>query len=77
MAIHRLDPPMPLSTPKGTGLAHLVIDYGLEFNLTWVVFLDDSGECWSFDNPDVRAMPNLTYRAERKNGFQERHVSTS
>ena|SRR5437867_6909113 len=37
--------------PDSAGVAHLVIDYGLEFNLMWVVFLDDTGECWAFDIP--------------------------
>jgi hypothetical protein len=32
----------------------------------WVVFLDDSGECWAIANPEVRAMPNYTYGAKRK-----------
>ena len=41
----RLDPPIPLQTAKGPGLAHIVIDYGIEADLIWVVFLDDSGEC--------------------------------
>ena len=27
----------------------------------WVVFLDDTGECWTFDNSDIRADKNLTY----------------
>lgn len=63
--ILQLDPPLPMSTPKGTGVAHVLIDYGLEFNLMWVVFLDDSGEIWAFDNTEVRAMPNTSYGAIR------------
>lgn len=56
----QLNPPIPVQTPKGPGLAHLVIDYGPEFNLIWVVFLDESGECWSFDNTKIRAQKNIT-----------------
>lgn len=59
-AITQLNPPLPLLTPKGAGLAHLVIDYGPEHDLMWTVFLDASGECWTFANPDVRATKNLT-----------------
>jgi hypothetical protein len=57
----RINPPLPLFTPKGRGLAHFVIDYGFETHLTWVVFLDMNGECWSFQNPDVRMQKNITH----------------
>lgn len=60
MPILQLDPPLPVSTPKGDGLAHLVIDYGAEHNLLWVVFLDETGECWTYKNPDIRAQQNIT-----------------
>jgi hypothetical protein len=56
----QLNPPLALNTPKGAGLAHLVIDYGPEADLVWVIFLDSSGQCWSFRNQDVRAVKNTT-----------------
>jgi hypothetical protein len=52
--------PIPLETPKGKGHAHFLIDNGQEHHLQWVVFIDSSGECWTFENPDVRLAPNLT-----------------
>lgn len=52
--ITQLNPPLPLHTPKGDGLAHFVIDYGPETDLLWVVFMDKDGACWSVANPDVR-----------------------
>ena len=58
--IQQLNPPLPVTTPKGNGLAHLVIDYGPEHHLLWVVFLDDSGECWTYPNMDIRAQQNIT-----------------
>ena len=58
--IHQLDPPLPLQTPKGSGLAHILIDYGPEFDLHWTVFLDENGECWTFRNREVRACRNIT-----------------
>ena len=58
--ILQLHPPLPLLTPKGSALAHVLIDYGPEFDLHWTVFLDNSGECWTFNNRDVRAAKNLT-----------------
>lgn len=61
MMIKQLNPPLALTTPKGKALAHFVIDYGYENNLTWVVFLDHSGECWSFQNPEVRIQRNITH----------------
>ena len=56
----QLNPPIPVSTPKGTALAHLVIDYGVEYNLMWICFQDDTGECWTWENKDIRAQKNLT-----------------
>ncbi len=54
MAITQLNPPLPLATPKGSGWAHFVIDYGSECDLMWVVFLDEDGACWTVPNPEVR-----------------------
>jgi hypothetical protein len=50
----QLNPPLPLETPKGPGMAHFVIDYGPEADLLWVVFMDKDGACWSVPNPEVR-----------------------
>ena len=58
--ITQLNPPLPLETPKGTGWAHFVLDYGPEADLLWVVFLDKDGACWSVPNPDVRMSFNWT-----------------
>lgn len=58
--IIRLEPPLPFDTPKGKGFAHFMIDDGQEQHLQWVVFLDESGECWTFENPDIRLQDNLT-----------------
>lgn len=58
--IVQLNPPIPVVTPMGKGVAHLVIDYGLESDLIWVVFLDDTSECWSFSNRSIKAQPNIT-----------------
>jgi hypothetical protein len=60
MSILQLIPPFPVVTPKGDGYAHLLIDYGPEFNLPWVCFLDDSGECRTYDNTQIRARKNVT-----------------
>ena len=60
MSVKQLNPPLPVITPKGKGWAHLVIDYGMEANLIWVCFQDETGECWSWGNKDIRLQPNLT-----------------
>jgi hypothetical protein len=47
-----------MDTPKGSGLALAVIDYGLEHSLLWVVAMDTTGEIWCVPNGDVRAQKN-------------------
>ena len=56
--ITQLNPPLPLDTPKGAGLAHFVIDYGPEADLLWVVFMNADGACWSVPNPEIRLSLN-------------------
>ena len=56
----QLNPPLPLTTPKGDGLAHFVIDYGPEHHLLWVVFMDADGTCWTVPNPEIRIQKNWT-----------------
>lgn len=56
--ILQLDPPIPLETPRGKALAHFLIDYGAEHHLLWVCFQDETGECWTWPNPQVRGQAN-------------------
>ena len=56
----RLDPPIPLATPKGDAMAHVLIDYGIEHDLRWVCIVNKTGECWTFRNPEIRAWENIT-----------------
>lgn len=59
MCFTQLDPPLPMTVlDKGDGYALAVIDYGQEFNLLWVVALNDSGEIWCAPNPKVRMQAN-------------------
>jgi hypothetical protein len=60
MAILRLDPPIPLDTPKGAAFAHVLIDYSQEHDLLWVCFQDDSRECWTWSNREIRLTANRT-----------------
>ncbi len=56
----QLNPPLPMICDKGRGLAHFLIDYGMESHLYWVIFLDANGECWTLDNTKVRMQNNFT-----------------
>jgi hypothetical protein len=58
--IQQLNPPLPVRTPKGKALAHILIDYGIEHDLMWVCFQQESGECWTWRNSDIRADDNLS-----------------
>ena len=59
----QLNPPIPLVTPKGEGLAVMVIDYGPDHDLWWTVIVHSgphSGEIWTYPNPQVRGVENIT-----------------
>jgi hypothetical protein len=56
----QLNPPIPVVTVKGKGLAYVLIDYGPDYDLMWVVFQDATGECWTFRNSDIRSQENIT-----------------
>lgn len=56
----RIDPPLPLETPKGKGLAYFVIDYGIDHDLLWVVFLNENRECWTFKNSEIKIVENFS-----------------
>ena len=70
----QLNPPIPMITPLGPGLAWLVIDDGPEHHLCWVVAQQDGRrEVWTWPNPQVRAAENIT----QGRGYAERHTSRS
>lgn len=58
--ILQLNPPIPMTTPKGDGFANFLVDRGVEFDNEWVVFLNN-GEIWSFINREVRLEKNITF----------------
>jgi len=60
----QLNPSIPVDTPRGKGQAMFVIDYSPEHDLYWVTFLDESKECWTFANKDIRAQTNITLGRE-------------
>jgi hypothetical protein len=57
--ILQLNPPIPCYViDKGKGMAHFLIDYGIEHNLLWVVFMNDTGESWTVENSKFRIENN-------------------
>jgi hypothetical protein len=64
-ALLQLNPPLFCVTPKGDGIARLVIDYGPDLNPVFVVELDETREWLCFDLKDMRGsgnpMWNLTH----------------
>ena len=65
----QLNPQIPVLTPKGKGWAFFLIDRSQEHDLEWVVFLDDGGYCWTFQNSDIRLQKNLTFARKNIVGF--------
>ena len=57
----QLQTPLPLNTPKGKAWAVAIIDYGPHWDLLWVTFIHDSGECWTFHNREIRQEKNYTF----------------
>jgi len=65
----QLNPQIPVITPKGNGWAFFLIDRSQEHDLEWVVFLDSSGECWTFKNSYIRIQKNYTLHRNHVSGF--------
>ena len=60
----QLNPPLPVMTPRGKAMAHILIDYGPEHDLIWTCFEAD-GEVWSWRNQDIRAETNITFGRDK------------
>jgi hypothetical protein len=59
----QLNPPIPMQTPRGEGIAVMVIDYGPDFDLWWTVIIgkgEHAGEIWTYPNPQVRGVENIS-----------------
>lgn len=56
----QLNPTIEVETPKGRGHAEVLIDYGPEADLLWVVVINATGEIWAFRSKDVRATANVS-----------------
>lgn len=56
----QLNPPLPVMVEGRKGLAHVLIDYGPEYDLLWVVAYDDTRELWCVNNKQVRVQENIS-----------------
>jgi hypothetical protein len=56
----QLKPELFVYTPKGEGMAWLIVDYGIEHNKVWTVALRN-GQVVDFCQKDITRPENLTY----------------
>jgi len=56
----RLDPPVPMKSPKGECKAFIYIDRGREEFGEWVCYQMETGEVWTWLDPQVRVWECLT-----------------
>lgn len=58
--IHEVQQSIWLDTPLGVALVKFVVDRGPDSDLEWVTILQETGECMTFDNSEVKASKNYT-----------------
>ena len=58
--IHELQQALWADTPKGQALVKFLIDRGVDSDLEWVTIINETGECWTFSNEDIRFAKNYT-----------------
>lgn len=58
--ILQLNPQIPVDTLKGRGQALGWIDYSEEYDLLWIVALDETGEVWIEPNKNIRLIKNYS-----------------
>ena len=56
----RLDPMLPLDTPKGEGFAFWRTDYGQEHDTLYSVIITSTREIWDFPQSKVRGVKNIS-----------------
>jgi hypothetical protein len=62
--IQRIEPSIPVLTPKGPANAHFLLDYTEDHHLFWVCAIRETGEFWTFPNHEIRAQANPTLGRE-------------
>ena len=56
----QLNPPLPMNTPKGSGICHFLLDYVIEDDIIWGVVDDATGQVWWWPNQQIRFMKNIS-----------------
>ena len=62
----QLNPPLPFWTPRGFAHAHIMIDIGIDHDLQWVCFIVATGECWTYQNKNIKLVDNETMGRRNK-----------
>lgn len=60
MILHELQQVIWLDTPKGLCLAKFLVDRGIDSDLEWITFHNETGQVLSFDNSDVLVCKSFT-----------------
>lgn len=68
----QLNPPLFVVTPKGDGIARVMIDYGPDMNPIFVVELNESRDILCFDMIDVKGSGNMMWSLEHPDPFESR-----
>lgn len=58
--ILQLNPPIPVASPRGSGICHALLDYGPEFTTLWLVADDETGQLWWVPQDKIRAQRNIS-----------------
>lgn len=70
MFFHEIKQVLWLNTPKGLALAKFLIDRGPDSDLEWVVFQQETSECWTWLNSDVRIVKNITLKRTKSSDLK-------
>jgi hypothetical protein len=73
-AIHRIFPEIWVETPKGSGLAMFLMDYGLMTNSIWLVRLDATGDVIHVDSCEIRIYGNAMWNLPHPEPFDKRPI---
>ena len=60
MPVLQLNPPIPVITPLGSAQAHFIWTEGIEQEVIYGCFQQETGENWWFPNHQIRLCPNIT-----------------
>ena len=73
--VKRLDPVIWVQTPLGEADAEFMIEIGDEHHIQWVCWLHETGECWTFQNHEIRRTTNLTMGRDTISSFSDRTIN--